>query len=236
MKKTSGVLLLAAVSLLLSGCSMRFSAEEDAVYVNKDGEIIGAIVEPFDKDYYDADELETLLEQEVAEYNGENGRNSIEVDSFRASGNEVKVMMNYATWADYAHFNDVEFFAGVLSDIQGKNYGTGVTFLDTSGNEAPGLDEMDGNYRVILLEEQIVVQTSGKIVYVSDNVAIEGEKLARVLGDDEEEANDAQSSQDSQDAEAEGEETAEEEAASGDLGETAAAGTVNRLAYIVYQE
>ena len=213
MRKISGILLLAAVSLALAGCSMRFSAEEDADYVNKDGEIIGAIVEPFDKDYYDGEELETLLDQEVAEYNGENGRNSIEVDSFDVSGGEVKVMMNYATWADYANFNDVEFFAGVLSDIQGRSYGVGVTFLDTAGNTAVSLDEMDGNLRVILLEEPIVVQTSGKIVYVSDNVSIEGDKLARVQG-------------------ASAGDGTEEGTEDG----TEAAPSVNRLAYIIYEE
>ena len=213
MRKISGILLLAAASLALAGCSMRFSAEEDAVYVNKDGEIIGAIVEPFDKDYYDGEELETLLDQEVAEYNGENGRNSIEVDSFDVSGGEVKVMMNYATWADYANFNDVEFFAGVLSDIQGRSYGGGVTFLDTAGNTAVSLDEMDGNLRVILLEEPIVVQTSGKIVYVSDNVSIEGDKLARVQGAS------------AGDGTEEGTEDGTEDAPS-----------VNRLAYIIYEE
>ena len=213
MRKISDILLLAAASLALAGCSMRFSAEEDAVYVNKDGEIIGAIVEPFDKDYYDGEELETLLDQEVAEYNGENGRNSIEVDSLDVSGGEVKVMMNYATWADYANFNDVEFFAGVLSDIQGRSYGVGVTFLDTSGNTAVSLDEMDGNLRVILLEEPIVVQTSGKIVYVSDNVSIEGDKLARVQG-------------------ASAGDGTEEGTEDG----TEAAPSVNRLAYIIYEE
>ena len=50
------------------------------------------------------------------DYNGENGKNSIEVDSFKVSGGQVKVIMNYADWADYAHFNDVQFFAGKLAD------------------------------------------------------------------------------------------------------------------------
>ena len=36
---------------------------------------------------------------------------------------------------------------------------------------------------MILLEEKIVVQTAGKIAYVSNNVSIEGEKLARVNED-----------------------------------------------------
>lgn len=183
MRKAEKLLLLAASVVLLSGCSMKFSAEEDSVYVNKKGEVLGAIVESFDKDYYDKDELQDMLEQEVVEYNAENGKDSIEVDSFKVSSGLVKVIMNYSNWADYAHFNDVQFFAGKLSDIQGKNYGTNVSFISRDGAENTTLEAIDGDYYVILLEEKIVVQTPGKIAYVSDNVTIEGEKLARVNED-----------------------------------------------------
>ena len=178
MRKWKSLMLLGISAVMLGGCSMKFSAEEDAVYVNKKGQVLGAIVESFDKDYYDADELQGMLEQDVAEYNGENGKNSIEVDSFKVSGGQVKVIMNYADWADYAHFNDVQFFAGKLADIQGK-----VTFTGRDGSETLTLDQIEGDYYVILLEEKIVVQTAGKIAYVSNNVSIEGEKLARVNED-----------------------------------------------------
>lgn len=183
MRKWKSLMLLGISAVMLGGCSMKFSAEEDAVYVNKKGQVLGAIVESFDKDYYDADELQGMLEQDVAEYNGENGKNSIEVDSFKVSGGQVKVIMNYSDWADYAHFNDVQFFAGKLADIQGKNYGANVTFTGRDGSEGLTLDQIEGDYYVILLEEKIVVQTAGKIAYVSSNVSIEGEKLARVNED-----------------------------------------------------
>ena len=183
MRKWKSLMLLGISAVMLGGCSMKFSAEEDAVYVNKKGQVLGAIVESFDKDYYDADELQGMLEQDVAEYNGENGKNSIEVDSFKVSGGQVKVIMNYSDWADYAHFNDVQFFAGKLADIQGKNYGANVTFTGRDGSEGLTLDQIEGDYYVILLEEKIVVQTAGKIAYVSNNVSIEGEKLARVNED-----------------------------------------------------
>ena len=142
MRKWKSLMLLGISAVMLGGCSMKFSAEEDAVYVNKKGQVLGAIVESFDKDYYDADELQGMLEQDVVEYNGENGKNSIEVDSFKVSGGQVKVIMNYADWADYAHFNDVQFFAGKLADIQGKNYGANVTFTGRDGSETLTLDQI----------------------------------------------------------------------------------------------
>lgn len=183
MRRMKSLLLLAVSVLMLCGCSMRFSAEENAIYVNKSGKIVSAIVESFDKEYYDAEELEGILDQSVVEYNAENGKNSIEVDSFKVGNGQIKVIMNYSSWADYAHFNDVEFFAGQLSDIQGKNYGRNISFVSKDGTETVEFDKIDGDYYVILLEEKIVVQTSGKIAYVSDNVSVEGEKLARVKED-----------------------------------------------------
>lgn len=183
MRRGKAALLLTVCAVLLCGCSMKFSAEENAVYVNKDGEIVSAIVESFDKEYYDADELQAMLEQSVAEYNAENGKDSIEIDSFKLDDGVLKVIMNYLTWADYSNFNDVQFFAGRLSDIQGKNYGKNITFEGRDGSESVAFEDIDGDYQVILVEEKIVVQTAGKIAYVSENVSVEGEKLARLKED-----------------------------------------------------
>ena len=58
-----------------------------------------------------------------------------------------------------------------------------MTFTGQDGSETLTLDQIEGDYYVILLEEKIVVQTAGKIAYVSNNVSIEGEKLARVNED-----------------------------------------------------
>ena len=183
MRRSKILLLLAVCAMLLSGCSMKFSAEENALYVNKDGEIVSAIVESFDKEYYDAEELQDMLEQSVVEYNAENGKNSIEVDSFKLDNGVLKVIMNYLTWADYSNFNDVQFFAGQLSDIQGKNYGKNISFISRDGSETVAFESIEGEYQVVLVEEKIVVQTAGKIAYVSENMNVEGEKLARLKED-----------------------------------------------------
>lgn len=178
------ILLISAVcAMILSGCSMKYSAEENAVYVNKNGEVVSAIVESFDKEYYDADELQDMLEQSVVEYNAENGKNSIEVDSFKLDNGVLKVIMNYLTWADYSNFNEVQFFAGELSDIQGKNYGKNISFISRDGSETVAFETIEGDYRVVLVEEKIVVQTAGKIAYVSENMSVEGDKLARLKED-----------------------------------------------------
>ena len=183
MRQGKILLLMCICAMLLCGCSMKFSAEENALYVNKDGEIVSAIVESFDKEYYDAEELQGMLEQSIVEYNAENGKDSIELDSFKLDNGVLKVIMNYLTWADYSNFNEVQFFAGKLSDIQGKNYGKNLSFVSRDGSQTLTFGEIEGEYYVILVEENIVVQTAGKIAYVSENVQVEGEKLARLKED-----------------------------------------------------
>jgi len=183
MRRIKSLLTLALCVVIFGGCSMSYSAEENSVYVNKDGEIVSAMVESFDKDYYDAEELQEMLEQSVVEYNAENGKGSIEVESCKVDSGKIKVVVDYATWADYANFNNVQFFAGSMEDLQGKNYGKNVSFVSRDGSAAVSFDQIDTAYRVILLEEKVVVQTSGKIEYVSDNVTIEGDKIARVKED-----------------------------------------------------
>ncbi len=183
MKKIKQFLLLAMSAVLLTGCSMTFSAEEDCVYVNKKGEILGAIVEDFSEDYYDLDELQAILDEEVSEYNAENGNNSVKVGSCKVDGGKIKIIMNYMDWTDYTNFNGVQFYVGHLYAIQGKSYGDGVNFVSKDGTQVGSLDEIDPELYVIFLEEPIVVQTCGKIEYVSDNVTVEGEKLARVSED-----------------------------------------------------
>ena len=182
MKKT-GIIVMLMIFCIFVGCGNKDELGENTVEVSQKGWIKATVHETFDKDYYDKDELQDMLEQEVVEFNAENGKDSVEVDSFKVSGGSVKIIMNYSNWADYAHFNDVQFFAGKVSDIQGKNYGTNVSFVSRDGSETAALYDIDGDYYVILLEEKLVVQTPGKIVYVSDNVTVEGEKLARVNED-----------------------------------------------------
>ena len=68
MRKLISLCLLTCSILLLAGC-LGSVPEENTIAVNKRGEITSTIVEDFDKDFYDADELESEIEAELAEYN-----------------------------------------------------------------------------------------------------------------------------------------------------------------------
>ena len=59
MKKAKMCAVLAVVIGLLGGCS-KFSPDETAVSIGKDGEITAAVFDTLDESYYDAEELKKM--------------------------------------------------------------------------------------------------------------------------------------------------------------------------------
>ncbi len=180
MKKSWSLCAVMAAALLLSGCGEKFEPTESTVFVNSKGAVSGAIMENFDKAYYKFDELSEEVEKEVAAYCQEQNKESVSVESLTQEGDTVTLFMNYETVQDYAAFNDVLFFSGTYGEaldagyLPEELYDTDGQLIDREGEE---LEEL----QVIITEESISIQTTGKIRYVSDNVSITDKKLAKVM-------------------------------------------------------
>lgn len=184
MKKVRVLGLAVLMTGLLSGCE-KFSPEETAISVNKDGEIVSFITESFEKDYYRADELEASIDQAIYNYNEQVGGENIEKKKFEVKDQAAKLTINYASGEDYARFNGVTLFAGdvlgaynVGYDFKGgfQSVDKGTVIAPVTGNEILN----SYNYGIVILEENIEVKVPGNIVYVSDNVEVTGKKTARV--------------------------------------------------------
>ena len=185
MKKVK-ILGLAVVSMgLLSGCS-RFTPDETAISIKKDYGIVSYVKETFDKEYYNADELEATIDQEILEYNTSVGSENIEKTKFEVKDQMAELKMEYATGDDYASFNDVTMFSG---DVLGAYY-AGYDFAGSfqslekgkvTADEVTGNDILNSyNYGIVILEEAVEVQVPGNIVYASSNVTITGKRSAVV--------------------------------------------------------
>ena len=68
MRKGICFCLLMCSALLFAGCLGKIP-EEDTISVDKKGRVTSTIVEDFDKEFYDAEELESEIDAELAEYN-----------------------------------------------------------------------------------------------------------------------------------------------------------------------
>ena len=200
MKKSIGLLLMAVLALaVLMGCGSSLKVDENTVYVQKKGRVIGASVETFDKDYYSQEELEEYVNQRVEDYTESHEKNSVKMDSFSVEEGVAKLNIRYAGYEDYAEFNNIEMFAGSVLQAMAAGYDFEDEFLtvtDGELGESVGKDTVtaDEEYKVVILNEKVNVKVDGTVAYVSadytsmaaeDTVAIalpedakDGEELA----------------------------------------------------------
>ena len=180
MKKSLGIGLILTAAVFLTGCSNQFEPTESTIFVTSDGAVKSAIMESFDKAYYDFDELSEDVEKEVKTYCLDVNEDVITVESLTQNGDMVSLFMNYASVEDYTAFNDVLLFYGTYADAVKAGYVPEELYDAEGQNVEPDMEALD-NLKVVVTEESVCIQTSGKIQYTSDNVTIVDKKLARAL-------------------------------------------------------
>jgi hypothetical protein len=180
MKKSLVFALILSMVFLLTGCGQKFEPTESTIFVNKKGIVQSAVRESFEKSYYDFDELYKAVEKEVKSYCLDKNEESVSIISLTEENEEVTLMMEFQSVDDYTEFNEVLLFAGTFAEAVDAGYMPG-TLLDAEGEMAEIDLEEQGDLQVIVTEESVCVQTSGKIQFVSDNVSVLDKKLAKAL-------------------------------------------------------
>ena len=173
--------LIFTIALFVTGCGSKFEPTVSTIYVTSKGEVKSAIVESFDKAYYDFEELSEGVQKEVTAYClDKNREEAAVVESLTLGEGEVSLFMDFQTVDDYIAFNDVLLFAGTYAEAVNEGY-IPEELYDAEGMSVPTDSEELDKLKVIVTEESISVQTHGKIKYVSDNVSIVDKKLARAF-------------------------------------------------------
>lgn len=180
MKKTLNFCMVLAAAIFLSGCGNKFEPTESTIFVTSKGEVHSAIMESFDEAYYDFEELSEDVERAVKSYCLDENEEVVTVESLSQGNDEVSLFMNYQTADDYAAFNEVLLFTGTYAEAASAGYVPEELYNAEGAIVDTESDELD-NLKVVVTEESICIQTSGKIKYVSDNVSIVDKKLARAL-------------------------------------------------------
>lgn len=180
MKKSLGMGLILTAAVFLTGCANKFEPTESTIFITSEGVVKSAIMESFDKAYYDYEELSEDVEKEVKAYCLDVNEDVITVESLVQEGDMVRLFMNYASVEDYTAFNDVLLFCGSYADAAETGY-VPEELYDAEGQNVELDMEQLGNLKVVVTEESICIQTSGKIQYTSDNVTIVDKKLARAM-------------------------------------------------------
>jgi hypothetical protein len=180
MKKAWSFTLVLASAILLMGCGQKFEPTESTIFVTSKGVVKSAIMESFDKSYYDFDELYKSVEKEVKVYCLDNIEETVTLTSLTEENDSVTLLMDYQTVEDYANFNEVLLFSGTFAQAVAEGY-LPDTLHDVEGITAEIDLEKQGDLKVLVTEESVCIQTSGRIKFVSDNVTVLDKKLAKAM-------------------------------------------------------
>lgn len=186
MQKRIKIVIAMVAALGLIGCGASGKAEMNTVSIQQDGTIAHTIVEQFERNYYDADELEAMAQEKIASY----GAGSIVCESVEAGNGKVVVKMTYKTGEDYTQYNHREFFCGTV----GEAFEQGYSLKDIVGEDGTVIsdDELSAireNHVVIVQTkagEELDVNVYDKILYTSDNITLSGKKDAIIAAGEEE--------------------------------------------------
>ena len=166
-------------ALMLGGCGMLgekpWEPTETALQMKKDGTVTETVIDQLDQNYYSSQELESMINSSVSEYNQSKGGDVITIDSLSIENNQVNLTMTYASAQDYAEYNNVRFYNGSMLGAEMDGYlfynqfrqvekGT-VTADDLSNEEALRHKE----YQVLVTDTSHAVRVPGDVVYVSVN-------------------------------------------------------------------
>ena len=180
MKKSLGLCMVLTGALLLSGCGQKFEPTESTIFVTSKGVVKSAVMESFEEDYYNFTELTGKIESAVQEYCANGNEGAVEVESLTEADGMVTLQMQYANAAVYSEFNDMVLFSGTLSEAKLAGY-SWEELYDPQGQLVEVTAEEENTLKAIITEENVCIQTVGKIKYISDNVTMIDSKLARAL-------------------------------------------------------
>lgn len=179
-------LLLSAVMLLISACGNDGGGETTSITVQKDGTILSYIVENFEQDYYDSEELQQAILMEAADYNKTAGDGRINVEKVNVDSGVATVRMTYQEAEDYADFNHMVFFVGIAENA-GEDYELNVVLSGTKdANDTVGKADILAmkDYKLLITDVQEPVFLDGHAEYISDNVTVSSDrKNVQLSGD-----------------------------------------------------
>lgn len=173
--------LIAVTGTSLSGCGMAVRSASTSLSIDETGKLREEIVEPQGQDDFTAEELEGYIEQEIELYN-RSREGAVKLNSCTVLNGEVKISLEYASFDDYAAFNQVTCFAGTLQEAEDAGYEVERTWLEPGGTKGDMeiIRERFREWKVFIVSEEINVKVPDKILYASENVKITGRLTAVV--------------------------------------------------------
>ncbi len=180
------ICIMAAALITFCGCAEgEYDFAETTITVEKRGKIKESIVESFDKDYYDIEELKGEFADSVASYNGSIGGDEIELKKIELKDSNIYVDLEFNGPSDYESFIGEKLFVGTVGDAYDNGYTMDVVLKGVDrGDKIDKLKIMGmSDHSIIILSEHARIRTFRDIAYVSANVDVIDSREARVLNE-----------------------------------------------------
>ena len=180
--KKSVVMLVILISVLLGGCGDK-KMDATGIIVNDDGSLSYVLVEDFNEDYYDLEELKSMAEEEISEYNAEYTEARIVLKDAEIldteNGRKVRMTVDYSSSNDFSYFNQETFFFGTVSDAIGKGYSLSDALVSSDGERvSEGYYDANPDLHIIITGSKVNIITPYNIAYSSQGVKYLGKKEA----------------------------------------------------------
>ncbi|MCR5591392.1 MAG: hypothetical protein K6F73_07630 [Lachnospiraceae bacterium] len=186
MKRKFLLSLICFLSVFLAACAAdEENYDETTLSVSKKGRVSETIVESFDKDYYDINELKNEFVSSVADYNEAIGGEEIILKDIELKKSQVYVDIDFTGPSDYERFVGETLFVGTVSDAYDDGYTMDVMLKGVEKGDIIDKVKLMGmrDKSIIILSEHVKVKTFKDIEYVSANVDVLGSKLARITSE-----------------------------------------------------
>lgn len=198
-----------AMAIVIGCCSCSCNKKKDDYLSLEDGEcgititdkkVIYQIQEKFDKDYYDEDDVEKQVEDEVKGFVDREGKGSAELSEFEIEDKKCHVVITFAgieEFADYVNkcekpIEEFHIYKGSYGEIDREIYGDSENLIDekiatkAEFEEEPPVDSkitaVDSDSKVLVLNKALKIKTDDKISAVSMGVVVKDD-VAKTNGE-----------------------------------------------------
>lgn len=193
MRHFKRLLVVTAVCLVFCATVLAGCGQQETVYVpvtsntlevTEEGRLIAYIVEDFDKDYYDINELKDMVNSEIAEYNKEKaalvteaGRAPVLVDKVTMAEDgsaKAVVALNFQNFAVYEDYMGEEAFFGTVSEAIAAGYELEGVLKAVKNGEALIGDKLkkNGEKKILIVGDEVTVRTYSTVQYLSNNASL----------------------------------------------------------------
>ena len=175
--RRKGSLLLASMALLaltFTGCEAQ---EEEtpitgnAVVITEEGKLVSYMVDTFDKDYYDAEELAAMAMQEAETFSAEvdladGAEMVIQGAEVWPDTKQVALIIEFANAESYGAYYGVEAFYGTVNEAKGAGWSLSGKLMDTKKETALSDAKLEkyGEKMIFISSDEVDIRVPGKIL------------------------------------------------------------------------